>query len=130
MTPFELDAASLSVPSPPALLPAESLPLLQPHMLADAAIAAVTRFQKEGESENTRRAYRQALRYWLAWFHVRYGQELKLPVHVATVAQFVVDHAETAPGAGDQQLPATHDQRLVDAGIKAKSGALSAPIQF
>lgn len=127
MTPFDFDTDPPPVPSPfaPALLPAEALPLLQPHMLGDAAIAAITRFQREGESENTRRTYRQALRYWLAWFQVRYGQELKLPVHVASVAQFVVDHAETAPGAGDQQLPAAHDQRLVDAGVKAKPGALS-----
>lgn len=127
MTPFALEANSPPLPSPlaPTLLPAESLPLLQPHMLGEAALAAITHFQSEGESENTRRTYRQALRYWLAWFQVRYGQELKLPVHVATVAQFVVDHAETAPGAGDQQLPAAHDQRLVDAGIKARAGALS-----
>lgn len=127
MLPFDFDTNSPPVPSPlaPALLPAEALPLLQPHMLGDSAIAAITRFQSEGESENTRRTYRQALRYWLGWFQVRYGQELKLPVHVATVAQFVVDHAETAPGAGDQQLPNAHDQRLVDAGVKARGGALS-----
>ena len=38
MTPFELDATPLPLPSPlaPALLPAESLPLLQPHTLEDA----------------------------------------------------------------------------------------------
>jgi integrase len=127
MTPFDLDTNLPALPSPfaPALLPAESLPLLQPHMLGDAAIAAITHFQSAGESENTRRTYRRALRYWLAWFRVRYGQDLSLPVHVATVAQFVVDHAESAPGAGDQQLPAAHDQRLVDAGIKARPGALS-----
>jgi hypothetical protein len=61
------------------------LPLLQPHMLGDAASAAITHFQSAGESENTRRTYRQALRYWLALFQVRYWQELKLPVHVASL---------------------------------------------
>ncbi|MDB5956368.1 MAG: putative integrase [Ramlibacter sp.] len=98
---------------------------LDPHRLDDQAVAAIAVFQTAGESENTRRGYRQALRYWLAWFQIRYGRALQLPVHVATVAQFIVDHAETAPGAGDQQLPAAHDERLVAARIKANRGPLA-----
>lgn len=112
--------------SAPLLLPAGApLAPLDPHRLDDEAVAAIALFQTEGESENTRRSYRQALRYWLAWFQIRYGRELQLPVHVATCAQFVVDHVETRPGAGDQQLPLAHDRRLVAAGIKAKPGPLS-----
>jgi integrase len=98
---------------------------LDPHRLDDAAVAAIAHFQTVGESENTRRSYRQALRYWLAWFELRYGRDLTLPVHPATVAQFVVDHAATRPAARDQQLPAAHDERLVAARIKAARGPLA-----
>ncbi|MDB5953798.1 MAG: integrase [Ramlibacter sp.] len=67
----------------------------------------------------------------MAWFQIRYGGELQLPVHVATVAQFVVDHAESRPAAGDQQLPPAHDARLVAAGIKARLGPLAQlPLPF
>lgn len=112
--------------SAPALLPAGApVAPLDPHRLDEEAVAAIAVFQSAGESENTRRGYRQALRYWLAWFQVRYGRELQLPVHVATVAQFIVDHAETAPAAGDQQLPGAHDERLLAAGIKVKRGPLA-----
>jgi integrase len=112
--------------APPALLPAgTALGPLDPERLDQKALAAIAHFHQEGESENTRRSYHQALRYWLAWFELRYGRELTLPVHPATVAQFVVDHAETKPAARDQQLPAEHDARLVAARFKAQAGPLA-----
>lgn len=98
---------------------------LHPERLDDDALAAIAQFQSTGESENTRRGYRQALRYLLAWYQIRYGGKLQLPVHVATVAQFVIDHAESGPAAGDQQLPPAHDARLVAAGVKARRGPLA-----
>jgi len=111
---------------PPTLLPAGApVAPLDPQRLDEKALAAIAHFHRAGESENTRRSYRQALRYWLAWFEIRYGRDLALPVHPATVAQFVVDHAETRPAAGDQQLPTAHDERLVAARIKAARGPLA-----
>lgn len=108
---------------PPVLLPAGAvLGPLDPERLDQKALAAIAHFHQQGESENTRRSYHQALRYWLAWFELRYGRELSLPVHPATVAQFVVDHAETEPAARDQQLPPEHDERLVAARFKAQTG--------
>lgn len=47
---------------------------LDPQQLDAAAIAAVRQIHAAGESENTRTAYRTALRYWLAWFELRYGR--------------------------------------------------------
>lgn len=111
---------------PPALLPpGAALGPLDPERLDQKALAAIAHFHQEGESENTRRSYHQALRYWLAWFELRYGRELTLPVHPATVAQFVVDHAESKPAARDQQLPPAHDERLVSARFKAQAGPLA-----
>lgn len=111
---------------PPTLLPAGApVAPLDPQRLDEQALAAIAHFHQAGESENTRRSYRQALRYWLAWFELRYGRDLTLPLHPASVAQFVVDHAETRPAARDQQLPAGHDERLVAARIKAARGPLA-----
>ncbi|MEF9944289.1 MAG: integrase, partial [Burkholderiaceae bacterium] len=54
----------------------------------------------EGASENTRRSYATALRYWECWFGLRYGRPLDLPVAPAVVVQFVVDHAARATSEG------------------------------
>jgi integrase len=37
------------------------------------------------------------MRYWCAWYAARYGQALALPVPVAVVVQFIVDHAARRP---------------------------------
>jgi hypothetical protein len=47
-----------------------------------------------GESANTVRSYAGALRYWAAWFRLRYRTALALPVPVPAVLQFLVDHVE------------------------------------
>lgn len=74
----------------------------------------------EGESENTVRSYRTTLRYWAAWFQLRYGQTIALPVSVPVVIQFIVDHAERkTPGGLACELPRPLDQALVDGGFKA-----------
>ncbi|MDM0019599.1 site-specific integrase [Variovorax saccharolyticus] len=78
----------------------------------------------EGESDNTRLAYRAAMRYWAAWFGARYGQQMALPVAVPVVVQFIVDHAQRSTKAGlEHQLPPEIDQALVEAGFKGKLGA-------
>lgn len=128
MTQFNLEplpAFGTGANAPVPLPAIGSVAPLHPERLDADAVAAIAQFQATGESESTRRGYRQALRYWLAWFQLRYGDQLQLPVHVATVAQFVLDHAESQPGKGDQQLPPSHDAQLVAAGIKARPGALA-----
>lgn len=89
---------------------------------AEAAAALVA----EGQSANTRRSYQTAMRYWGAWFALRYQMSLALPVATTTVIQFIVDHAEHYEE--DRlvcELPAALDAQLVALGYKAKPGALS-----
>lgn len=90
------------------------------------ASAAESALLRQGESENTLRSYRSALRYWAAWYLLRYGQPIALPVAEATVLQFIVDHAQRHDADGNlvSELPTEIDRCLVENGFKAK---LSAP---
>lgn len=87
------------------------------------------------------------MRYWCAWYAARYGQALTLPVALAVVIQFIVDHAarkaddrsDPDPGSGSasrprsqtgglktglvSELPSEVDQALVAGGYKARLGA-------
>ncbi len=77
-------------------------------------------------------AYAKALRYFGAWLRLRTGQSLSLPVSVAHVQLFILDHfghAERAQnGRGEptlvlqHRLPAEIDAALVAAGYKEKLG--------
>lgn len=109
-----------------ALRPRTTVPGLDPAALHAEAEASVRAILREGESANTRRAYASALRYWAAWFHLRYGRPLALPVPVPAVLQFLVDHVlRTGPnGTLISDLPPAIDQVLVD---RAYKGALGAP---
>jgi Phage integrase family len=80
---------------------------------------------KEGESANTQRSYASALRYWAAWFRLRYRSPLTLPVPVPAVLQFLVDHVERMADDGGllHDLPPAIDQALVDGGFKGAFGA-------
>ncbi|SFQ05341.1 Site-specific recombinase XerD [Variovorax sp. 770b2] len=99
-------------------------PMLDPAKLSEMAEDAARDLLREGESANTLAAYRSALRYWAAWFAARYGQQLRLPVPVPAVVQFIVDHAERTTSTGlVSQLPAAVDSALVDNGYKGKLGA-------
>lgn len=82
---------------------------------------------REGESENTLRSYRSALRYWAAWYAARYHRPIALPVPEVAVVQFVVDHAQRldADGTLVSELPPELDRVLVDHGYKARVGPLS-----
>ncbi len=111
----------------PTISPVELAPsgiaALDPVVLAPFAADAVDALLAEGESENTVRSYQAALRYWAAWFWLRYRQPIALPVPVAAIQQFVVDHVERRTNAGlEAGLPAAHDQALVDGGFKGKLG--------
>lgn len=74
-----------------------------------------------------RRSYASALRYWAAWFGLRYGRVFgEEPVSVAVVSQFVVDHLQRNTKDGlRQELPAAIDARLVEFGAKGKLGPLA-----
>jgi hypothetical protein len=76
--------------------------------------------------KNTLASYRGALRYWAAWFALRYRQPLTLPVAEATVLQFIVDHIQrTTDGCLVHELPDSIDQVLVSQGFKGKLGPLA-----
>lgn len=108
--------------SPVELAPCD-VAALDPSVLAPFAADAVDALLAEGESKNTVRSYQSALRYWAAWFWLRYRQPIALPVPVAAIQQFVVDHVERRTPSGlEAALPAPLDQALVDAGIKGKLG--------
>lgn len=102
-----------------------ALPPLDPAHLGAMALDAEAALLRQGESENTLRSYRTALRYWAAWFALRYGRPVALPVSEASVLQFIVDHAQRQDTTGRlvSELPAMIDDALVTAGFKAKSGA-------
>jgi integrase len=104
---------------------AGNTPPLSPTELGDQARKAAEEILIAGESENTRRTYRSAMRYWCAWAMARYGKPLALPVPVPVVVQFIVDHTGRLK-AGELviELPAAIDQQLVEAGFKAFLGPL------
>lgn len=101
------------------------LPRLDPANLGDLAQAAEAALLRQGESDNTMRSYRSALRYWAAWFALRYGQPIALPVPEPVVVQFIVDHAQRleADGRLVSELPAAVDRALVAEGFKGKLGS-------
>jgi hypothetical protein len=98
---------------------------LDPEVLHTQAEASVRALLKEGESANTVRSYGSALRYWAAWFRLRYRAALPLPVPVPAVLQFLVDHVErtTEDGTLAHDLPVAIDAALNDGGFKTTLGA-------
>lgn len=120
----------------PPLLPPSPLPLpaapspaaapLDPSALDPATEAAVRALLREGSSANTESAYRAAMRYWAAWFALRFGQPLALPVAAPAVVRFVVDHLQVQGTDGLRHgLPDDIDRRLMAQGVKARPGPLS-----
>ncbi len=100
--------------------------LLDLAALDESSARAVADLIAEGQSANTLRSYRAAMRYWAAWFRLRYGVTLQLPASPATVIQFIVDHAErTVEGSLVHALPAELDEQLVGLGYKNRLGAMS-----
>ncbi|TAL80637.1 MAG: integrase [Candidimonas sp.] len=108
-------------------LPAlQKVPALQPTELSAVTQRAVDELLREGESKNTLASYRSALRYWAAWYGIRYGGQIQLPLPSPCVLQFIVDHAERSSDKGlVSELPPEIDQVLVEAGYKGKPGALA-----
>ena len=116
---------SAGLPSAGSLVLHATVGALDPQVLAAEAQASVAALLKEGESANTVRSYSSALRYWAAWFHLRYRAALTLPVPVAVVLQFLVDHVLRTGTDGEltHDLPAAMDVALVAGGFKGKRGA-------
>ncbi|WP_373783471.1 site-specific integrase [Delftia acidovorans] len=91
-----------------------------------ASQQAVRELLREGESTNTRNSYQSAMRYWAAWHALRFERQMQLPLDVACVLQFIIDHAQRQTGAGlASEMPAHMDRALVEAGYKAREGPLS-----
>lgn len=102
-----------------------ALAVLDPRELDAMAYAAEQALLTQGESANTLRSYRAALRYWAAWYALRYRRPIALPVSEEAVVQFIVDHAQRLDAAGGlvSELPPAIDAALVAGGFKAKLGA-------
>lgn len=111
----------------PAPVSASERSLLDPKTLDAAGARAAEEFIAEGTPANTARSYASALRYWSAWYALRYGTKLiDAPVSVAAASQFVVDHLERSScGALRHELPSDLDAELVALGVKARCGPLS-----
>lgn len=109
------------------LLPAlKNIPVLQVAVLSDVTQRAVDDLLREGESLNTMASYRGALRYWAAWYVMRYGCQIQLPMSTPCLLQFIVDHAERTTDKGlVSELPDEIDLSLVNAGYKGKPGPLA-----
>lgn len=98
-------------------------PTLRPEQLAAGVADAVREIFAEAAAANTTRSYASALRYWAAWFQVRYGQPIRMPVPAAAVVQFIVDHLARRSRSGPAwELPPALDAHLVAAGLKQRPG--------
>jgi integrase len=109
---------------PNALVPHATVLALNPEVLHEQAESSVRALLKEGESPNTVRSYAGALRYWAAWFRLRYRAALALPVPVPAVLQFLVDHVQRTAEDGTlaHDLPPAIDHALVEGGFKGEPG--------
>src|SRR3569833_353551 len=111
---------------PNALVPHDGVLALDPAVLHAQAEDSVRTLLAEGESANTVRSSASALRYWAAWFRLRYRVPIALPVPVPADLQFLVDHVQRTTDEGQlvHDLPPAIDEALVAGGFK---GALGAP---
>ncbi|WP_375136902.1 tyrosine-type recombinase/integrase [Sphaerotilus hippei] len=116
------DAWDLPSPAPESVW--SEVDALSPEALGPMAEEALRALLSEGESPNTLRSYQTALRYWAAWYTMRYRRAIALPVAVPVLLQFVVDHAQRSTPQGPvSELPPAIDRALVDGGFKSRLGA-------
>jgi len=120
------DVTNTTLVPVPCVDPATSA-LLDPRALDAATQRATEEFLAEGTPANTARSYASAMRYWAAWYALRYGGAFHAqPVPVPVVNQFVIDHLERRVGAGlRHDLPPAVDAQLVALGAKKALGPLS-----
>lgn len=85
--------------------------------------ASLRSLVREGSADNTVAAYQAAMRYWEAWYGMRYGDALPWPVPETVVLQFVADHLEHQSARGMvHDLPRAVDEALVACGAKRALG--------
>ena len=114
------------IPQAPPLEDTQQGSTLPSAGLEPASQQAVRELLREGESTNTRNSYQSAMRYWAAWHALRFERQMQLPLDVACVLQFIIDHAQRQTGTGlASEMPAHMDRALVEAGYKAREGPLS-----
>jgi len=119
--------------SPEKVTPGQSdpFPTLDLDRRTQAAADAILRAATPAATVTS---YQSALRYLCAWTELRLGQPLTLPVTVAWVQQFVIDHfgevQRIAQGSGrstisvNWTMPHRVDDALVQGGFKARHGRL------
>ncbi len=108
------------------MTPLLRIPTLLAQELSSDTLQAVADLLQEGQSVNTLRSYQGALQYWAAWYALRYGAQIELPLPATCVLQFIVDHAQRTVQHGlAHELPVEIDARLVSAGYKGKPGPLA-----
>jgi integrase len=99
---------------------------LQPEVLDSRTLESMRALMQEGSSPNTAAAYGAAIRYWAAWYGLRYRQAFTLPLPTQVVVQFLVDHALHSEQQGLAcDLPPAIDAELVRQKIKGRAGPLS-----
>lgn len=99
---------------------------LTPHAIDADSEKAIKALLREGSSPNTVAAYGAAIRYWSAWYQLRYQRAFSLPIGATVVMQFIVDHVlHSSEGELRHQLPAQLDRQLQDLKVKSRSGPLS-----
>ncbi|TAM11909.1 MAG: integrase [Nevskiaceae bacterium] len=117
----------------PGPLATATAPLSSPD-LARRTQAAADAILRAATPAATVTSYQSALRYLCAWAELRFGTALSLPVSVAWVQQFVIDHfgepERVAEGSGrstitvNWTMPQAVDETLVQGGFKARPGRL------
>jgi integrase len=110
-----------------ARAPLDRVPTLDPTLLDAAGLRAAEEFVAEGTPANTARSYASALRYWAAWYALRYGAAFGAgPTPVTVATQFTLDHLQRQTKTGlAHELPPALDDRLVELGAKAAPGPLA-----
>jgi len=118
---------TVNVSKNPLVVLSLDAPTLDTATLDAASARAAEDFIVDGTPANTARSYASALRYWAAWYGLRYGQPFgDEPIAFAVASQFVVDHLERQTRDGlRHELPPAIDVRLVELGAKGKAGALA-----
>jgi integrase len=99
---------------------------LDPDLLDKRTQESVRALMQEGSSPNTVAAYRAAIRYWVAWYALRYQRAFSLPLPAEVVVQFLTDHALRSTQEGLAcDLPPAMDGELVRQKAKSRTGPLS-----
>ena len=108
-------------------LPLTTAPL-QPGEMDASTWSEAMSMVAAGTPSNTKRSYASAAQYLSAWYRLRFGQDISLPIPEAAAVRFVLDHLPSRDKAGaflPPSLPADIDSALVASGCKASPGPLA-----